>query len=198
MLHAPATPKRRCGVSRDAEARAGGEGFVLGRARLLQHEVEADVHAVALAVGNWQQALARAEREIGRGKWIVAEVDLSRQRSIARRLNEEVHVRGSVSLAPERLHERFTGAARRAAVAARRFRVEGIAPVVAKLYAATIVERRLFSSRVEVRVEALGVGVPDVQDSVFDGLPLEPTNESGHAQSFGLVGVVRQIDVPLD
>ena len=74
---------------------------------------------------------------------IVAEVDLRRQRAIARRLDEEVHVRGPVALAPERLHQRVTGAAGRAAVAARRLRMEGIASVVAELDAATVVERRL-------------------------------------------------------
>ena len=49
-----------------------------------------------------------------------------------------------------------------------------------------------------MRVEALRVGTPNVQYGTLDRLSIRPSYEAGHAQCIGLVGVARQVDVPLD
>jgi hypothetical protein len=57
-----------CGRSFDAQTWAGGEGLVSGPARFLQHEVEADVHAVA--TGDW--ALAEGSSRVPKAKSVAA------------------------------------------------------------------------------------------------------------------------------
>src|SRR6185437_14138468 len=76
--------------------------------------------------------------------------------------------------------------------------MKGVAAVFSELDAATVVEGRLLAGWVKVRVEALRVGVPDVQDGPLDWLAMGPAYEAGHAQSFDVVRVAREIDVSLD
>jgi hypothetical protein len=66
---------------------AGGKLLLSLRSRPLKPEVEIDVDGVALASWHRQQPLASAEREITSREWIITEVNLCGQSTIARCFN---------------------------------------------------------------------------------------------------------------
>src|SRR5688572_33387561 len=94
------------------------------------------------AVGRRQQTFARTEGEVVARKRVVTEIYLRCQRAIAWRLDDEVHVRRTVAMAAERLHQDVGRAARRHAVAARYDRTEHVAAISAELEAAARSEER--------------------------------------------------------
>ena len=95
------------------------------------------------------------EGEVVARKRVVTEIYLRCQRAIAWRLDDEMHVRRTVAMAAERLHQEVGRAARRHAVAARDDRTERVAAIGAELEAAAVVECGLLARRIKMRVKAL-------------------------------------------
>src|SRR5207249_6155625 len=120
-----------------------------------EREIEGYMRIAAAAVGRRQQTFARTEGEVVARKRVVTEIDLRCQRAIAWRLDEEMHVRRTVAMAAERLHQDVGRAARRHAVAARQDRTERVAAIGAELEAAAVVECGLPARRIKMRVKAL-------------------------------------------
>src|SRR5437762_1487473 len=125
------------------------------RPRPDEREIEGYMRIAAAAVGRRQQTFARTEGEVVASKRVVTEIDLRCQRAIAWRLDEEMHVRRTVAMATERLHQDVGRAARRHAVAARHDRTERVAAIGAELEAAAVVECGLLARRIKMRVKAL-------------------------------------------
>src|ERR1043166_5736367 len=140
------------------------------RPRPDEHEIEDNMRIAAAAVGRRQQTFARTEGEVVAGKRVVSEIDLRCQRAIAWRLDEEMHVRRTVAMAAERLHQDVGRAPRRHAVAVRHDRSERVAAISAELEAAAVVECGLLARRIKMRVKALWIGMPDMEDRRRNGL----------------------------
>jgi len=137
------------------DAQTPREAGVRIRPRPGEHEIERYMRIATAAVGRWQQTFARTEGEVVARKRVITEIDLRRQPAIAWRLDDEMHMRRTLAMAAERLHQDVGRAARRHAVAARHDRAERVAAIGAELEAAAIIESGLLARRIKMRVKAL-------------------------------------------
>ena len=166
------------------------------KSRPLKPEVEIDVDGVALASWHRQQPLARAERKITRSEGIIAEIDLSGQSTVARCFHEKVNVSRTLAVTPQRAHQLVGSAAGGHCITARHLGAEGIAAIIAELYATAVVERALHSGRIEMRIEARGICMPNVEYGSLHGFAIWPNHLPAHVQRGGiLVGILGQVDI---
>src|SRR4029077_3391242 len=112
--------------------------------------------------------------------------------------DEEMHVRRTVAMAAERLHQDVGRAPRRHAVAARHDRSERVAAIGAELEAAAVVECALLARRIKMRVKALRIGMPDMEDRVRNGLTVSAAHRSRHGQNFTLVRIIGEVCAAFD
>src|SRR5216684_1031411 len=147
-----------------------------------------DLTCVANALDMRDQLVAGAECEIIVQILVARDVDLGRELAVAGGRDEEVHVRRPVAMAVQRLQQLLGLAAGRTGVAARHDRTESGAAILVRLDSATEVIGRL--RRVEMRVVAHRVGMPDVNHGAGDRLPQNVADLAFHEHHLTVVGTV--------
>src|SRR5690606_32858905 len=107
--------------------------------------------------------------------------------------DEEVDVRRTLAVATEREQQLLGGAARRHAVAIGHDAAEAVATQLVGDDGAAHVERRLRAGRVEVRVEAAGIAMPDFDAGAWHRLAIGAIYRAMHDQQLA-IGVATVIE----
>ena len=93
-------------------------------------------------------------------QWIALDIDLGCQLAMIRGADEEMDVRRPLAMPTKRRQQPFRRTAGRHPITAGKNALKLVAAIVVGDDGAAHVERRLFASRIEMRVEAAGVAVP--------------------------------------
>ncbi|MCY1235250.1 hypothetical protein D9M72_478580 [compost metagenome] len=116
------------------------------------------------------QAVAGRIGEVVVDQRIAGNVDLGRQLAMTVGADEEVNMRRALAVATERRKQLLRRAARRHAVAVRHNALKLVTALGVGHDRATHIERCLHPGRVEVRIEAAGITVPDFDRRTFQRL----------------------------